>query len=170
MPGRNPLATPVAKRLERTRILEATGLTASAGVAPNKFLAHGGVWMEKAGRVDRDQPGPCRSPFLHQLPVDALWGVGPVTARKLREPRHRKAGGCPACWPAQSCRRSSAALPSSCSNFAQGARRSGGATAPRVKVGRFREHVRKDLLEVEIIRHEVAEMAADVAAWLDRKD
>src|SRR6478736_8845162 len=33
-----PLATTVAKRL-KARIREATGLTASAGVAPNKFLA-----------------------------------------------------------------------------------------------------------------------------------
>ena len=78
-----PLAVTVARRLKRM-IWDATGLTASAGVAPNKFLAKiASAWKKPDGltviapeRVER---------FLKGLPVDALWGVGPVTARKLRE-------------------------------------------------------------------------------------
>jgi DNA polymerase-4 len=77
-----PLATEVAKRL-KARIREETGLTASAGVAPNKFLAKiASGWKKPDGltviapeRVER---------FLQELPVEALWGVGPVTAKKLR--------------------------------------------------------------------------------------
>ena len=72
----------VAKEL-KGRIREVTGCTASAGVAPNKFLAKiASGWRKPNGltvispeRVER---------FLEALPVDALWGVGPVTARKLR--------------------------------------------------------------------------------------
>jgi DNA polymerase-4 len=72
----------VAKAL-KVRIREVTGCTASAGVAPNKFLAKiASGWRKPDGltvispeRVER---------FLEVLPVDALWGVGPVTARKLR--------------------------------------------------------------------------------------
>jgi DNA polymerase-4 len=77
-----PLATEVARRL-KARIREETGLTASAGVAPNKFLAKiASGWKKPDGltviapeRVER---------FLQQLPVEALWGVGPVTAKKLK--------------------------------------------------------------------------------------
>ncbi len=76
-----PLATDVARRL-KARIREQTGLTASAGVAPNKFLAKiASGWKKPDGltviapqRVER---------FLRQLPVEVLWGVGPVTAKKL---------------------------------------------------------------------------------------
>ncbi len=76
------LGVSVARRLKR-QILEETGLTASAGVAPNKFLAKiASGWKKPDGltviapeRVER---------FLHELPIEALWGVGPVTARKLR--------------------------------------------------------------------------------------
>src|SRR3954468_7453788 len=77
-----PLATPVARRL-KTRILEETRLTASAGVAPNKFLAKiASGWQKPDGLTGI---GPDRiEPFLQKLPVDALWGVGPVTAQKLR--------------------------------------------------------------------------------------
>ena len=78
-----PLGRRVAERLKR-EIKETTGLTASAGVAPNKFLAKiASGWKKPDGltvippeRVER---------FLQTLPVDALWGVGPVTAERLRE-------------------------------------------------------------------------------------
>jgi DNA polymerase-4 len=77
-----PLGVVVARKL-KTRIREETQLTASAGVAPNKFLAKiASGWKKPDGltvispdRVER---------FLQALPVDSLWGVGPVTAGKLR--------------------------------------------------------------------------------------
>ena len=77
------LGKAVAQRL-KVEIRKATGLTASAGVAPNKFLAKiASAWKKPDGltviapeRVEH---------FLQKLPVDALWGVGPVTAARLRE-------------------------------------------------------------------------------------
>ena len=78
-----PLATPVAKRLKQ-RILEETRLTASAGVAPNKFLAKIASGWHKPDGLTVISPGRVEA-FLQQLPVDALWGVGPVTAGKLRK-------------------------------------------------------------------------------------
>jgi len=77
-----PLATRVARRL-KARILEETRLTASAGVAPNKFLAKIASGWKKPDGLTVISPDRVE-PFLQQLPVDALWGVGPVTAKKLR--------------------------------------------------------------------------------------
>src|SRR5436309_15189574 len=72
----------VAKRV-KARIREDTRLTASAGVAPNKFLAKVASGWKKPDGLTVIGPGRVE-PFLQQLPVDALWGVGPVTAGKLR--------------------------------------------------------------------------------------
>ena len=77
-----PLATTVARRLKQW-IRDEVGLTVSAGAAPNKFLAKiasdwdkpDGLTVIPAERVDA---------FLRKLPVEALWGVGPVTAKRLR--------------------------------------------------------------------------------------
>ena len=77
------LGREVAVRI-KAAIKERTDLTASAGVAPNKFLAKiASAWKKPDGltviapqRVER---------FLQALPVDALWGVGPVTAQRLRD-------------------------------------------------------------------------------------
>src|SRR5262245_39996365 len=77
-----PLATNVARRL-KSRIREATSLTASAGVAPNKFLAKIASGWKKPDGLTVIAPERVEQ-FLQKLPVDALWGVGPVTARKLR--------------------------------------------------------------------------------------
>ena len=77
-----PLAMEVAKHLKQ-RIREATGLTASAGVAPNKFLAKIASGWAKPDGLTVIAPERMEA-FLHQLPVEALWGVGPVTAKKLR--------------------------------------------------------------------------------------
>ena len=76
------LATPVARRLKQ-QIAEETGLTASAGVAPNKFLAKVASGWQKPDGLTVVPPARVES-FLQELPVSALWGVGPVTARKLR--------------------------------------------------------------------------------------
>src|SRR4051812_19717202 len=76
------LGTAVAKRLKE-RIRAETRLTASAGVAPNKFLAKIASGWKKPDGLTVISPERVE-PFLQQLPVDALWGVGPVTARKLR--------------------------------------------------------------------------------------
>ena len=77
-----PLATTVARRV-KDRIRADTGLTASAGVAPNKFLAKIASGWKKPDGLTVISPDRVE-PFLQQLPVDALWGVGPVTARRLR--------------------------------------------------------------------------------------
>lgn len=77
-----PLATTVARRLKQW-MRDEVGLTVSAGAAPNKFLAKiasdwdkpDGLTVIPAERVDA---------FLRRLPVEALWGVGPVTAKRLR--------------------------------------------------------------------------------------
>jgi DNA polymerase-4 len=77
-----PLGSRVAKRL-KSEILESTGLTASAGVAPNKFLAKIASGYRKPDGLTVISPERVES-FLQELPVEALWGVGPVTAGKLR--------------------------------------------------------------------------------------
>jgi len=77
-----PLGVEVAKRL-KAAICETTGLTASAGVAPNKFLAKIASGWRKPDGLTVVAPERIES-FLQQLPVDALWGVGPVTAKRLR--------------------------------------------------------------------------------------
>jgi DNA polymerase IV len=77
-----PLAVNVAKRLKEL-IKTETSLTASAGVAPNKFLAKIASGWRKPDGLTVIAPDRVEA-FLQKLPVDALWGVGPVTARKLR--------------------------------------------------------------------------------------
>jgi len=77
-----PLAMEVAKHL-KARIRDETRLTASAGVAPNKFLAKIASGWKKPDGLTVIAPERVES-FLQKLPVEALWGVGPVTAKKLR--------------------------------------------------------------------------------------
>jgi DNA polymerase-4 len=75
------LGMTVARRL-KAAIRDTTGLTASAGVAPNKFLAKIASGWQKPDGLTVIAPERVEA-FLHGLPVDALWGVGPVTARRL---------------------------------------------------------------------------------------
>ncbi|HET9368969.1 MAG TPA: DNA polymerase IV [Vicinamibacterales bacterium] len=77
------LGVNVAKRVKQL-IRDETGLTASAGVAPNKFLAKIASGWRKPDGLTVIAPERVEA-FLQQLPVDALWGVGPVTAQRLRE-------------------------------------------------------------------------------------
>jgi DNA polymerase-4 len=76
-----PLAMEVAKYL-KARIRDELSLTASAGVAPNKFLAKIASGWKKPDGLTVIAPERVEL-FLQKLPVEALWGVGPVTAKKL---------------------------------------------------------------------------------------
>jgi len=67
----------------RREVRERVGLPITVGVARTKFLA------KVASRVAKPDgllvvPADAELAFLHPLPVDRLWGVGPVTAAKLR--------------------------------------------------------------------------------------
>jgi DNA polymerase-4 len=75
-PGRE-----IARRV-KTRIRGEVGLTASAGVAENKFLAKVASDLEKPDGLVEVPPGQGRR-FLAPLPVARLWGVGPATAETL---------------------------------------------------------------------------------------
>ena len=74
-------ATLIAQEI-RARIFATVGITASAGVAPNKFVAKiasdwnkpDGLFLVRPGEVDA---------FVAALPVKKLFGVGKVTAARL---------------------------------------------------------------------------------------
>ena len=76
-------APEIAARL-RTRVLTEVGLPLSVGVARTKFLAKVASAQAKPDGMLVVDPG-AELDFLHPLPVEVLWGVGPVTSAKLRD-------------------------------------------------------------------------------------
>ncbi len=76
--------TPVemARRLRRA-VHEQVGLPITVGVARTKFLAKVASAVAKPDGLLLVPPG-AELKFLHALPVQRLWGVGPVTATTLR--------------------------------------------------------------------------------------
>jgi DNA polymerase-4 len=68
----------------RARICERTGLTASAGIAENIFLAKvASDWRKPDGQfeVAADEV----ADFVAELPVEKIWGVGQRTAEKIHK-------------------------------------------------------------------------------------
>jgi DNA polymerase IV len=66
----------------KKRIRACVSLTASVGVAPNKFLAKVASELEKPDGLVVVEPGH-EALFLAPLPVSRLWGVGKVTGAVL---------------------------------------------------------------------------------------
>jgi DNA polymerase-4 len=84
--------TVIARHLRDT-IQDRLDLTCSVGVAPNKFIAKlASVAAKPKASIDGVRPGlgvfevrPGRElEFLHPLPVQRLWGVGPATLERLQ--------------------------------------------------------------------------------------
>ncbi len=162
-----PIATNVAKRV-KARILEETRLTASAGVAPNKFLAKVASGWKKPDGLTVISPERVE-PFLQQLPVDALWGVGPVTAKKLRdrgieklvdvrtidERLLREAVGSMADWLRQ---------------LANGIDDRPVTPHREAKSSGSENTFSEDLTDLAVIQEQVALMAARAVSWLVRKE
>ena len=160
------LGMEVARRLKE-KIREETRLTASAGVAPNKFLAKiASGWRKPDGltviapeRVER---------FLQALPVDALWGVGPVTAGKLRAAGIAKLVDVRTADPEK--------LKSAVGSYAETLRRMAFGDDPReVNPNSERKSIgcentfAEDLKDIEEIRREVDTLARQTARALARR-
>jgi len=73
-----------AVRRIKAKIREQTRLTASAGLAPNKFLAKIASDLEKPDGLVVVRAGG-EAAFLAPLAVERIWGVGRVTARALHD-------------------------------------------------------------------------------------
>ncbi len=79
----NPSATLIAQEI-RSKILEKTGLTASAGISVNKFVA-------KIASDENKPNGQCLIPpeevesFLEKLRIERFFGIGKVTADKMKK-------------------------------------------------------------------------------------
>lgn len=76
-----PSATLIAKEI-RLRIKQITGLTASAGVSYNKFLAKTASDVNKPDGIFVITPDQAQT-FLDKLEVRKFFGIGKVTAEKL---------------------------------------------------------------------------------------
>jgi DNA polymerase-4 len=76
-------ATLIAKEI-RQRIFAEVNITASAGVAPNKFLAKIASGWKKPNGLFVIRPQDVAD-FIKNLPVKELHGVGKVTAEKLHQ-------------------------------------------------------------------------------------
>jgi DNA polymerase-4 len=78
-------------RTVKHRIRETTGLTASAGIAPNKFLAKIASDYRKPDGLVEIKPEEVQG-FLRDLPISKLWGVGKATEEVLKGMGILKAG------------------------------------------------------------------------------
>ncbi|HSC26145.1 MAG TPA: DNA polymerase IV [Vicinamibacterales bacterium] len=163
---REPLGRVVAQRL-KAEIRQATGLTASAGVAPNKFLAKiASAWKKPDGltviapeRIER---------FLQELPVDALWGVGPVTAGRLRERGIERLVDVRTADPAV-LRKAVGSHVDWLRRLAEGFDDRPVVPDRAAKSSGTENTFAVDLTDPAEIRRHIEEMARDGAAWLERK-
>lgn len=76
-------ATLIAEEI-RARVAAALGITVSAGVAPNKFLAKVASDWQKPDGLTVVAPAAVDD-FVRQLPVECIYGVGKVTAEKMHQ-------------------------------------------------------------------------------------
>jgi DNA polymerase-4 len=161
-----PLATVVAKRLKDC-IRSETGLTASAGVAPNKFLAKIASGWQKPDGLTVISPDRVE-PFLQRLPVDSLWGVGPVTARKLRARGIEKLVDVRTADP-QLLRETVGSLADWLQQLANGVDDRPVVPNREAKSSGSENTYPADLIDLETIKTEIGQMTEHAVRWLARK-
>lgn len=71
----------IARKIKQ-RIRKETGLIASAGVAPNKYLAKIASDYDKPDGLTFVDPNNIQA-FLDPLPIARVWGIGPTTEKKF---------------------------------------------------------------------------------------
>lgn len=135
----------------RDDVLGQTGLSASVGIAPNKFLAKLASKHAKPDGMVLIHPEEVDG-FLRPLPIDALWGVGTETASVLKRFGLRTVGDV-ACLPQSSLERALGSLGGHIARLARGVDDRGVvADSPRKSMG-AEETFERDLTDTgEILR------------------
>ena len=157
----------VARRLKQ-EIRATTGLTASAGVAPNKFLAKIASGWQKPDGLTVIAPERVEQ-FLHGLSVEALWGVGPVTARKLRARGIETLTDVRAADPA-ALREAVGSLADWLRQLARGVDDRPVVSEHEPKSSGSESTFAHDVIDLDEIREALTGMAQDAAAWLARRE
>jgi len=161
-----PLAVKVARRI-KAEIHATTGLTASAGVAPNKFLAKIASGWKKPDGLTVVAPERVEA-FIRDLPVDTLWGVGPKTAARLRADGIETLADVRA-RPVDDLRAVVGSLADWLLDLSHGRDdRPVEPNRPSKSSGSECTYAH-DLTALADVRREVAEMARDAAGWLQRR-
>jgi DNA polymerase-4 len=155
----------VARRIKE-RIRTDTGLTASAGVAPNKFLAKIASGWQKPNGLTVIAPERMET-FLQGLPVDALWGVGPKTAERLRANGIEKLVDIRA-RPLEELRGMVGSLADWLRDLASGHDPRPVEPNRETKSSGSECTYETDLTDIARVREAIEEMARDAARWLER--
>ncbi|MBI1875230.1 MAG: DNA polymerase IV [Acidobacteria bacterium] len=159
------LGVTVAKRIKQ-EIRDRTELTASAGVAPNKFLAKIASGWKKPNGLTVIAPDRIES-FLQELPIDAFWGVGPKTARKLRALGLQKVVDVRAV-DLELLRGAVGSLAEWLKRLADGHDDRAVEPDRPAKSASTENTYATDIRDLQTIRAEIAEMAQHSARWLER--
>jgi DNA polymerase-4 len=149
----------------RRRVREETGLSASVGVAGTKMLA-------KIASDDAKPDGLLVIPlggelaYLHPLPVERLWGVGPATRTRLARYGVRTVGELAALPEATVVSALGAAQGHHLHELAWNRDERGVEPGREVKSVGHEETFPTDVLDREVLEHEVLRLADKVAARL----
>jgi DNA polymerase-4 len=136
-------------------------------VAPNKFLAKIASAWRKPDGLTVIAPERVES-FLQQLPVDALWGVGPVTAGRLRDRGISRLVDVRTADP-DTLREAVGSLSEWLVKLASGQDDRPVEPNRPAKSSSSECTYARDLVELDRIREEIASMARDNATWLQRR-
>ena len=160
-------AAEIARQI-KAQIHAETGLTASAGVSFNKFLAKTASGLRKPDGLTVIRPEQATA-FLAALPIDQFHGVGPATARRMQRPgncHRRRPSGADRAGAGGDVRSDRRAL------LARGARCDDGARSnqPAPPLAQHRDDLPHDLVTATELASALTPLAAELArvAWSER--
>lgn len=160
-------AIEVARQLQH-QVAEETSLSASLGVATNKLVAKVASDHDKPGGLTVVRPGD-EARFLAPLPVRALWGVGPVMAGKLSEIGVATVGDL-ARLPEDDLRLRFGSQGISLARQALGIDGRAVVTEHQIKSISQERTFRRDVVDEEVLQHQLWHLSQKVAERLRRKE
>lgn len=156
----------LARRIQQ-RIRDEVGLPASLGIASNKLVAKVASALSKPHGLLSVPPGQ-EAAFLAPLPIERLWGVGEVTARRLHEHGIQTIGQL-AALPMQQMKTLFGSAAEEMHRRALGIDDSPVGGEPRRKSVSQERTFARDVGDLPTLRHSLLEMTENVAADLRKE-